>query len=89
MQKWPLTHVPVYSGNGSAVSTGAGYVISNPCSNSPSGTTSFNFTLTITAITVTVGTYNATVTNPAGKTEVPDVFVTPTGMCNILHAWLC
>ena len=43
-------------------------------------TTSFNFTLTITATTATTGTYNATLTNPAGTKEVPDVFVTPPGM---------
>ena len=65
--------------NGSAVSTGANYVIGNPCSSSPAGTTSFNFTLTITATAVTTGTYSATLTNPAGAANLPDVFVTPPG----------
>ena len=65
--------------NGSAVSTGANYVIGNPCSSSPPGTTSFNFTLTITATAVTTGTYSSTLTNPAGTANVPDVFVTPPG----------
>ena len=63
--------------NGSAV-TGAGYTTNNPCS-SPAGTTSFNFTLTITATTARTGTYNATLANPAGTQFVPDVFVTPPG----------
>ena len=38
----------------------------NPCSSAPAGATSFNFTLTITVTTATAGTYNATLTNPAG-----------------------
>ena len=62
--------------NGSAVS-GAGY--NNPCS-SPAGTTSFNFTLTITATLARTGMYTATLTNPAGTVNVPPVFVTPPGM---------
>ena len=65
--------------NGSAVSTGANYVIGNPCSSSPAGTTIFNFTLTITATAVTTGTYSATLTNAAGTASVPDVFVTIPG----------
>ena len=63
--------------NGSAVSNDT---IGNPCSDSPAGTTVFNFTLTITATAVTTGTYSATLTNPAGTANVPDVFVTPPGM---------
>ena len=66
--------------NRSAVSNGGNYTIGNPCSNSPAGTTVFNFTLTITATAVTTGTYSATLTNPAGTANVPDVFVTPPGM---------
>ena len=64
--------------NGSDISSGGGYTLNNPCS-SPAGTTSFNFTLTIAATAVTTGTYNATLTNPAGTVNVPDVFVTPPG----------
>ena len=69
--------------NGTAVINSGSYTISNPCSTSPAGTTSFNFTLTITATAVTAGTYNATLTNAAGTIEVPDVFVTPPGMCRL------
>ena len=76
-----------WSLNGSAVISGGDYLIGNPCSNSPAGTTSFNFTLTITATSVTAGTYNAALNNPAGTTEVPDVFVTPPGTCSI--CWFC
>ena len=65
--------------NGSAVSSGAGYTLTNPCF-SPAGTTSFNFTLTITATTARTGTYNAVLTNPAGEVNVPEVFVTPPGL---------
>ena len=65
--------------NASAVRTGANYIIGNPCSGATAGTTSFNFTLTITATAVTTGTYSATLTNPAGTANVPDVFVTPPG----------
>ena len=64
--------------NGSAVPNGGYYTIDNPCS-SPTETTVFNFTLTITATAVTTGTYSATLTNPAGTANVPDVFVTPPG----------
>ena len=64
--------------NGSAVS-GAGYTLNNPCS-SPAGTTSFNFTLTITATSSRTQTYNAILTDPAGTQNVPEVFVTPPGM---------
>ena len=63
--------------NGTAVS-GVGYTLNNPCF-SPPGTTSFNFTLTITATSVRTGTYSATLTNPAGTVNVPPVFVTPPG----------
>ena len=73
-----------WSLNGSAVSSGGDYLIGNPCSNSPAGTTSFNFTLSITATTRTAGMYNAALNNPAGTTEVPDVFVTPPGTCSML-----
>ena len=45
----------------------------------PAGTTSFNFTLTITATSARTGTYNATLTNQAGTIGVPEVFVTPPG----------
>ena len=64
--------------NGSAVS-GAGYILNNP-SSSPSGTTSFNFTLTIAATSARTGTYTATVMNRAGSQNVMPVFVTPPGM---------
>ena len=63
--------------NGSAVS-GAGYTTNNPCS-SPAGTTSFNFTLTITATSARTGTYAATLINRAGSRNVMPVFVTPPG----------
>ena len=66
--------------NGSAVSNGGNYRIVNPCSSSPAGTTSYNFTLTITANSATAGTYTATFTNAAGTVNVPEVFVTPPGM---------
>ena len=69
--------------NGSAVSNGGNYTIGNPCSSAPAGTTTFNFTLTITANTATAGIYNATLTNAAGTREVPDVFVTPPGIATI------
>ena len=64
--------------NGTAVS-GGGYTTNNPCS-SPVGTTSFNFTLTITATSATAGTYTAVLTNPAGTQNVDAVFVSPPGM---------
>ena len=64
--------------NGTAVS-GAGYTLNNPCS-SPAGTTSFNFTLTITATSARIGTYTAVLTNPAGSRNVDAVFVSPPGM---------
>ena len=70
--------------NGSAVRSGENYQIENPCSNVPAGTTSFNFTLTIAATVTTTGTYNATLTNPAGTIVVPYVFVTPPGMSSML-----
>ena len=56
------------------------YIIGNPCSSSEDGTTTFNFTLTITANSATAGTYNAAFSNEAGTREVPDVFVTPPGL---------
>ena len=65
--------------NGSAVSSGGNYLIGNPCSSSPAGTTVFNFTLTITATSATAGTYNATLINLAGTEDISDVFVTPPG----------
>ena len=65
--------------NGSAVSNGGNYIIGNPCSSAPAGTTTFNFTLTITANTETAGTYNAILINPAGRANTSDVFVTPPG----------
>ena len=64
--------------NGSAVS-GAGYILNNP-SSSPSGTTSFNFTLTIAATSARTGTYTATLMNPAGMVNMLPVFVTPLGV---------
>ena len=67
--------------NGSAVSDGGNYIINNPCSGASAGTTSFNFTLTITVTSATAGIYNATLTNAAETTEVPDVFVTLPGSC--------
>ena len=67
--------------NGSNIGR-AGYTLNNPCS-SPPGTTSFNFTLTITATSVRTGTYSATLTNPAGTVNVPPVFVTPPGMLTV------
>ena len=63
--------------NGSNIGR-TGYTLNNPCS-SPAGTASFNFTLTITATSARTGTYNATLINPAGTANVPDVFVTPPG----------
>ena len=63
--------------NGSDIGS-SGYNLNNPCS-SPTGTTSFNFTLTITATSARAGTYAATLTNPAGSRTVPEVFVTPPG----------
>ena len=64
--------------NGTAVS-GPGYTKNNPCS-SPAGTTSFNFTLTITATSARTGIYTATLTNAAGTQDVMPVFVTPPGI---------
>ena len=64
--------------NGSAVS-GVGYTENNPC-NSPAGTTSFNFTLTIAATSATAGRYTAVLTNRAGAQNVDVVFVSPPGM---------
>ena len=64
--------------NGTAVS-GPGYTANNPC-NSPAGTTSFNFTLTITATSGRTGTYTAVLSNPAGTQNVTPVFVTTPGM---------
>ena len=64
--------------NGTAVS-GVGYTLNDPCF-SPPGTTSFNFTLAITATSARTGTYTAILTNPAGTVNVPLVFVTPPGM---------
>ena len=71
--------------NGSAVS-GAGYILNNPCS-SPSGTTSFNFTLTIAATSARKGTYTATLMNQAGSQNVMPVFVTPPGMLTTAASW--
>ena len=74
--------------NGSAINqSNPGYTIGNPCGSlgSYTGTTSFNFTLTITATTVTTGTYNAVLTNTAGMREVPDVFVTPPGVLALIE----
>ena len=74
--------------NRSAISqSNPGYTIGNPCGSpgSYTGTTSFNFTLTITATTVTTGTYNAVLTNTAGTREVPDVFVTPPGVLALIE----
>ena len=64
--------------NGSDIGS-AGYALNNPCS-SPAGTTSFNFTLTITATSARTGTYAATIMNRAGSQNVMPVFVTPPGM---------
>ena len=69
--------------NGTAIGSGAGYTLNNPCS-SPPGTTSFNFTLTITATSARTGSYTAVLTNPAGTQNVMPVFVTPPGM---LHGY--
>ena len=69
--------------NGSAISqSNPGYTIGNPCGSlgSHTGTTSFNFTITITATSAIAGTYNAILTNAARTREVPDVFVTPPGV---------
>ena len=60
--------------NGSALS-GVGYTLNNPCS-APPGSTSFNFTLTITITSARTGTYTAVLINPAGTQSVPQVFVT-------------
>ena len=69
--------------NGSAISSGGNYLIGNPCSSAPA--TSYYFSLTITTTVGTAGTYNATLSNPAGTAEVPDVFVTPRGMLDHLN----
>ena len=66
--------------NGSAISSGGIYLIGNPCPTAPAGTTSYYFSLTITTTVGTAGTYNATLSNPAGTAEVPDVVVTSRGM---------
>ena len=68
--------------NGSAVS-GRNYMIGNPCSSALAGTTSFNFTLKITANSATTGSYTATITNRAGSVNVREVFVTPPGMLTV------
>ena len=65
--------------NGTAIGSGAGYTLNNPC-NSPAGTTSFNFTLTIAATSARTGRYTAVLTNPAGTRNVDAVFVSPPGM---------
>ena len=61
--------------NGTAISNGGNYRISNPCSSAGL----VNLTLTITANAATRGLYDATITNPARSRTVPDVFVTPPG----------
>ena len=66
--------------NGSNITNGGNYIIGDPCPSSEDGTTTFNFTLTITANSATAGIYDATFSNEAGTREVPDVFVTPPGM---------
>ena len=65
--------------NGSNITNDGNYIISNPCPSSEDGTTTFNYTLTITANSATAGIYDATFSNEAGTREVPDVFVTPPG----------
>ena len=64
--------------NGSNIGS-AGYTLNNPCSTSPAGTTSFNFTLTIAATSPRTGTYAARIMNRAGSQDVMPVFVTPPG----------
>ena len=61
--------------NGTAISNGGNYGISNPCSSAGL----VNYTLTITANAATRGLYDATMTNPARSRTVPGVFVTPPG----------
>ena len=65
--------------NGSAVRNDGNYLIGDPCSSAPAGTTTFNFTLTITTNTATVGTYSAVLINSPGRANTSDVFVTPPG----------
>ena len=66
--------------NGSAISSGGNYLISNPCPTAPAGTTSYHFSLTITGMVGTTGTYDAIFSNLAGTAEVPDVVVILRGM---------
>ena len=65
--------------NGSVVTNGGNYMIGNPCSTAPAGTTSFDFTLQINANSATTGTYTATFTNQAGSANMQEVYVTPPG----------
>ena len=61
--------------NGSAINSGGNYLTGITCS-----TTSHYFSLTITTTVGTAGTYNATLSTPAGTIEVPDISVIPPGM---------
>ena len=70
--------------NGTSISNGGNYRISNPCNSAAPGTASYNFTLAITANSATAGTYNATLTNAAGTQNVPPVFVTQPGMLALI-----
>ena len=66
--------------NGSAISSGGDYMIDDPCPSVGSlASPPFNFTLTITVNPGTRGLYDATLTYPAGTSNVPEVFVTPPG----------
>ena len=56
------------------------YRMYDPCPVTPAGSPSYYFSLIITVTTATAGTYSAILSNPAGTTSIPDVFVTPPGM---------
>ena len=66
--------------NGTNIRASDVYSIYDPCSTTPAGSPSYYFSLTITTTRETAGIYNAILSNPAGTTSIPDVFVTPPGM---------
>ena len=66
--------------NGTNIRANDVYQTYDSCPTSPAGSPSYYFSLIITVTTETAGTYSAILTNAAGTTEVPDVFVTPPGM---------
>ena len=66
--------------NGTNIRASDVYSIYDPCSATPAGGTAYYFSLTITTTTETAGIYNGILSNSAGTTSIPDVFVTPPGM---------